>query len=162
MSRKGVWHSTEELLNFIERNPRLSAWQLAKRLDCDAGGLSGRLKKLSDQGIVQREETESENGRRSWLYFVKKKIEVGRITYTRTNEPYSDNCFDVVAFVAPQPKCSTCGGTGEYEGEYGPRGCGLCNSRLIPIFTQEPNLYVDWGDTVIKYDDGTFEVVSAS
>lgn len=51
-------------------------------------------------------------------------------------------------------ECETCGGSGEYETEYGPRGCGLCNSRLVPVRTQSgESIDMDYGDIAV-IDDG--------
>lgn len=85
---------------------------------------------------------------------------VERLQITYTSDP--DNCREVFAFVAPQPKCSTCNGYGEYETEYGPRGCNLCCSRLVPIFENTVSghqEYVDWGDTVVREADGRLRVI---
>jgi len=66
-----------------------------------------------------------------------------------------DNCTEVVAFVGPQPKCTVCGGSGEYESEYGPKGCNPCNSRLIPFVDHAgKTAYADWGDTIERREDG--------
>jgi hypothetical protein len=47
-------------------------------------------------------------------------------------------------------KCTTCGGTGEYESEQGPKGCNLCNSRLYPVITVDGRHFdLDYGDTLI-------------
>lgn len=74
-----------------------------------------------------------------------------RITYT--SRP--DNCRAVVEFIGPVPECPTCGGYGEYETEYGSRGCNECNSRLIPYIDQAGRRqYVDWGDTLIRTENG--------
>jgi hypothetical protein len=84
------------------------------------------------------------------------------ITYTA--EP--DNCRDVIQFVSnlgdPEmlPVCDTCGGYGEYETNYGPRGCDLCNSRLIRVCDPESDQIfdVDWGDTIVHDGRGHLSV----
>jgi hypothetical protein len=78
---------------------------------------------------------------------------------TYTNEP--DNCREIFAWLGDaSPTCKQCGGYGEYEGEYGPVGCGPCCSRLIPVTTPDGVQDADWGDTIFKQADGTFIVAS--
>jgi hypothetical protein len=88
-------------------------------------------------------------------------LEPSEITYTRR----PDNSLDVVQFVTATgdpdalPVCCVCDGFGEYEDELGPRGCHLCNSRLIRIRTSDGQLVdVDWGDTVINDGAGRLSV----
>jgi DNA-binding MarR family transcriptional regulator len=61
--------TTDYLLSYIRQNHGLTAWQLAKRLGVDPAGLSSRLKKLTDQGKLQRIPHQTENGRESWQYY---------------------------------------------------------------------------------------------
>jgi len=67
--------------------------------------------------------------------------ETTEITYSVTFEPYTDNTGEVLAFIGPQPECKTCGGEGEYETEYGPRGCLRCNSRVILTWPLETAVF---------------------
>jgi len=74
-----------------------------------------------------------------------------RITYT--DNP--DNTREVMEFVGDTPPCPTCNNTGEYEGEYGPKGCPPCCSRLVPFINNNGKRdYVDWGETVLRQEDG--------
>ena len=51
--------------------------------------------------------------------------------------------------------CTVCDGSGEYEGEYGPQGCNLCNSRLIPFIDKDGKMQTaDLCDEIIKDDSG--------
>lgn len=68
-----------------------------------------------------------------------------------------ENCnYDQVnAFVGEQPPCPVCGGSGEYEGMYGPVGCQPCNSRLLPFIDYRgKRVYADDGDTIERHEDG--------
>ena len=82
------------------------------------------------------------------MKYRKRSEVVEAVLYTGTNVP------DVLAFIgSAYKKCSRCGGTGEYEGEYGPVSCQPCNSRLIPLRTlASPHgvVYADEGDWIIK------------
>jgi len=67
----------------------------------------------------------------------------------------SDNAHEVYEFIGPQPPCPLCGDHGEYESEFGPKGCSPCNSRLIAFINAEgKRVYADWGDTIEKREDG--------
>jgi predicted transcriptional regulator len=65
----GTRLTTEALLVVIKNNPGLTAWQLAKRLNQNPAVLSSRLKKLADQGRVQRRAVVVEAGRRGYEYY---------------------------------------------------------------------------------------------
>lgn len=66
-----------------------------------------------------------------------------------------DNCDQVKAFIGYQPECSLCGGSGEYETEYGPKGCNPCSSRLVPFVDHTGKMvYADWGDTIERQENG--------
>jgi len=66
-----------------------------------------------------------------------------------------DNTEEVVKFIGDIPECDLCGGHGEYETEYGPRGCDACNSRCIPLIDHTGNVvYVDWNETIEKHPNG--------
>ena len=72
-----------------------------------------------------------------------------------------DNCTEVMNFVGEQPECKVCGGSGEYESEYGPKGCNPCNSRLVPFVDHSgKTVYADWGDTIERHGDGLHLVSS--
>lgn len=65
------------------------------------------------------------------------------------------NWIAVDAFCGPQPPCPVCGGSGEYEGEYGPKPCYPCNSRLFAFIDHlGKRVYADDGDTIEKQEDG--------
>lgn len=74
-----------------------------------------------------------------------------------------DNYREAKAFLGERgfAKCKTCGGSGEYEGEYGPKGCQPCNSRCIAVQTRRGVKYADYGDRIIKNIDGTFDIAFA-
>lgn len=64
----------------------------------------------------------------------------------------NDNTLEVYAFIGieNQYTCELCGGYREYEDD-GPKGCNLCNSRLIPFKDRDGKLQTaDWGDEIIK------------
>lgn len=50
------------------------------------------------------------------------------------------------------PVCKTCGGTGEYETNYGPAGCNLCNSRLVPVMFDGKEILLDYGSEIDVQD----------
>ena len=80
-----------------------------------------------------------------------------QIAYTA--EP--DNCREVAAWLKARnlyAECTLCGGTGEYEGEHGPKGCAACCSRLIAVKDRGVVRYADWGDT-IAWDGFTVKVI---
>lgn len=84
---------------------------------------------------------------------------IGQITYAA--EP--DNCREVIAWLKERDlfaECAKCHGTGEYEGEHGPRACAACLSRLIAVKSPSGVKYIDWGDTVV-FDGYAVEVVRA-
>ena len=83
--------------------------------------------------------------------FRKKPVEVEAIRYNEWNF-VTVHDFLGDAFW----KCDKCGGYGEYEGEYGPISCQLCNSSLMPIKTLDSVAYADWGDWIIKGTAGEF------
>lgn len=87
-------------------------------------------------------------------FFRKKPVVIEAIQYTDTNWD------EIRAFIGDWFKeCEKCGGTGEYEGEYGPTTCMPCMSSLIAIKTLEnPHgaVYADWGDWIIKGIAGEF------
>lgn len=57
-------------------------------------------------------------------------------------------------------ECTVCDGTGEYETEFGPRDCGLCNSRLVPVITHDgKRIDMDYGDVAIVEDGQLLEVI---
>lgn len=81
------------------------------------------------------------------------------ITYTppdyKSKPMVSDNASEVHTFIGEQPPCPVCGGSGEYESEYGPKGCNPCNSRLIAFVDHTgKTVYADWGDSIEKREDG--------
>ena len=78
---------------------------------------------------------------------------------TYTGNP--DNCTDIVEWLGDAvPECTTCDGTGEYEGDYGPKSCGLCNSRLIAFIDTDGIVqHADWGDRIEWLDDGSFRLL---
>jgi len=84
----------------------------------------------------------------------KKPVVIEAIQYT------PENGHEILDFIGDWfKKCDVCGGSGEYEGEYGPLGCQLCNSSLIAIRTLEnPHgaVYADWNDWIIKGIAGEF------
>jgi hypothetical protein len=74
-----------------------------------------------------------------------------QITYNR----HPDNTKQIEEFVGGFWVCDKCGGYGEYEGEYGPIGCGLCNSRLLPFVDRYGKVVTaDWGDVIVKDETG--------
>lgn len=81
--------------------------------------------------------------------------ELRRIRY---NSPPEDNAKEVYDFIRGHwYHCNTCGGTGEYEGEYGPVACQLCCSRLISfIDCNGVRQDVDWGDYIVQKEDGFY------
>lgn len=83
------------------------------------------------------------------------------ITYEFPDYPagLTDNAADVLKFIGPQSVCNTCGGRGEYEGPNGPTGCQPCCSRLIRVDTTSGVDYADWGDSIMRNDDGTLTVI---
>ena len=88
---------------------------------------------------------------------------MSKITYTGpdySRTPVTqDNCEEVKLFIGPQPKCSICGGSGEFETEYGPKGCNPCNSRLISFVNcSGKTVYADWGDTIERRHDGLHKI----
>lgn len=86
--------------------------------------------------------------------YQKNSVVVEAIQYTDS----PDNTRAVLDFIGPQPKCPTCNDTGEYETEYGPKGCQACNSRLIAIRNSGHEIFADWGDWIIKGDGGALSV----
>jgi hypothetical protein len=88
-------------------------------------------------------------------------VSVSAIGYVRYPDG-TDNSSEVIKFIGGQAPCKTCGGRGEYETEYGPRGCAPCNSRCIAVQTGGTVTYADWGDVIVKRLDGILEVVSAA
>ena len=79
----------------------------------------------------------------------------GTIYGNKTHEP--DNAQAVFKFIGKVPECSLCGGTGEYEGEYGPISCGGCCSRLIVFIDHKGNRnWIDWGQSVELHHDGMY------
>lgn len=79
------------------------------------------------------------------------------ITYT------GRNTSEVVAWLKARgifAECKKCGGTGEYEGAYGPVGCAPCCSRLVAVRQQGHVRYVDYGDT-IAFDGVAVEIARA-
>ncbi len=66
-----------------------------------------------------------------------------------------DNCREVVEFIGGIAACPLCNNTGEYESEYGPKGCNECNSRLIPFIDANGNrVTADWDDYIERREDG--------
>lgn len=66
-----------------------------------------------------------------------------------------DNSCSVQAFIGPQPPCPLCQDKGEYESEFGPKGCDPCNSRVIAFIDYTgKRVYADWGDSIEKREDG--------
>lgn len=65
------------------------------------------------------------------------------------------NKEQIDAFIGPQPPCPICNDYGEYETEYGPRGCDPCNSRLLAfVDAQGKWAYADYGDHIVKSEKG--------
>ena len=65
------------------------------------------------------------------------------------------NYREMDEFLGPQPECEVCGGTGEYEGEHGPKGCAPCNSRLFFFIDYRGRrVGADDGDQITKEPDG--------
>jgi dCMP deaminase len=56
-------------------------------------------------------------------------------------------------------KCKTCNGSGEYEGGHGPRGCQACCSRCIAVLTTVGVKFADYGDHLVRFSDGTFDIL---
>lgn len=66
-----------------------------------------------------------------------------------------DNTKEVYDFIGKDIyDCPNCHGYGEYEGEYGPIGCNLCNSRLIAFHSTTGVVFADWGDWIERTPDG--------
>jgi hypothetical protein len=81
---------------------------------------------------------------------------VTKITF---KDDYS-NIKEIEEFVGGFWKCTICGGSGEYEGEYGPVSCGLCNSRLLPFIDGNGKLVMaDWGDDIVKDENGKLRLI---
>ena len=59
-------------------------------------------------------------------------------------------------FVGADAKCRICGGSGEYEGEYGPLGCMACLVGAFYIETLEGQMAVLDGDWIIRGVAGDF------
>jgi len=58
-------------------------------------------------------------------------------------------------FCGPQPPCHICGGSGEYEGDYGPVSCQPCNSRLFDFIDfRGKRVFADDGDIIEKRENG--------
>lgn len=71
------------------------------------------------------------------------------------------NYKEVEEFTGVQPECSRCGGSGEYEGTYGPMGCQPCNSRLyFFIDYRGKRVGADDGDTIERHEDGLHLIVA--
>lgn len=71
------------------------------------------------------------------------------------------NYQEVEEFTGVQPACAVCGGSGEYEGEYGPVGCHPCNSRLyFFIDYRGRRVGADDGDTIERHEDGLHLIVA--
>jgi len=89
---------------------------------------------------------------------IKNSTVLKRITYIAPEyleKPHTpDNAIDVIDFVGETPACTICGGTGEYEGEYGPLGCQPCNSRLLTFIDYRgKEQHVDWGQSIeLRYN----------
>lgn len=75
----------------------------------------------------------------------------------------NDNTDEIREFIGGEfADCKLCGDSGEYETEYGPKGCNECNSRLLPFIDRNgQRVTLDWGDKVIKFADGGIEKRSA-
>ncbi len=71
-----------------------------------------------------------------------------------------DTTQQVIEFIGDDAYvCPVCGGYGEYEGEYGPQGCMLCCSRLIPFVDADGKMQtLDWGESVRREPDGLHKV----
>lgn len=126
----------------------------------DAGGGSGvHLESDSNTQPDQARRPEAtgnaEGGRGQALKYTGPSGVVEAIQYRDS----PDNSRAVLDFIGPQPECKICGGRGEYEGSHGPVGCQPCNSRLIIIRSQQPELHADWGQWILKYEDGKFDVL---
>ena len=78
-------------------------------------------------------------------------------------EDGTDNIADVVEFIGEHAYyCKLCGGSGEYEDEYGPKGCLLCCSRLVAFNDATGTMRtVDWGESVGKDADGNLHKLGA-
>jgi hypothetical protein len=80
-----------------------------------------------------------------------------RIEYTEPDREkgIGGNCKAVYDFIGKDVyDCPECHGSGEYEGEYGPTGCGLCNSQLIAFNGIDGVQYADWGDSIERTEQG--------
>lgn len=85
---------------------------------------------------------------------------IARATYPVPNwsddgfEDYRRKEAEFRALVKPfERECKTCGGYGEYETGHGPAGCGLCNSRLVPLrLSTGEAVDLDYGDSVLIID----------
>ena len=69
----------------------------------------------------------------------------------------NDNTTEVYEFIGSENEyiCELCGGSGEYEDDYGPKGCLLCSSRLIPFKDKNGDFQTaDWGDEILKDENG--------
>lgn len=82
-----------------------------------------------------------------------------KVLDTITFEVWKDggNYKQMREFCGPVPPCEQCGGTGEYEGEDGPKACMPCNSRLF-FFVDAAGKRVgaDDGDIIEKTDRGLY------
>ena len=75
-----------------------------------------------------------------------------------TYEP--NNTQRVLDFIGKQPPCPVCGDYGEYDGEYGPIACPVCNSRLIPFVNSDgKRVYADWEDSILKDSGGHLRLI---
>lgn len=61
--------STEDLIAYIKKNPGLTAWQLSQRLRMSAANLSSRLKRLTDDGKITRQQINHDSGPKGWTYY---------------------------------------------------------------------------------------------
>lgn len=81
-----------------------------------------------------------------------------RITYT--SQP--DNATAIRLFIGgsfpPCPMCNDKGSVYDHAHDVD-RECIQCASRLLPIPTKDGVKDLDWGDAVVRLDDGTFDVV---
>ena len=86
-----------------------------------------------------------------------------RIQYREPNYAAGvmDNSAEVVKFIGRENlyDCPKCHELGEYDTECGPRGCQLCNSRLIAFNGKNGVEFADWGDWIERNETGKCTIV---
>ena len=92
------------------------------------------------------------------------KIQEGAIVRDQiTYNQIPDNCHQIKEFIGGKfATCPYCNDTGTIDDDYGGHDCISCVSRLLNIPTPIGTIQIDWGDTVIKEDDGTFSIIKGN